>query len=281
MARQAGIGATLAVALAITAGTARAEGADRVLASVNGTDITLGHVAVMLDQLPAEYKALPDEVLFKGILDQLIQQTALAQSAEGKTNARDDVALENERRAYLSTVALRAAIDGAVTEDAIAAAYKERYAEAAPQTEYSAAHILVETEDEAKKLKADLDGGADFAELAKVHSKDPGSGAGGGDLGWFGLGMMIKPFEDAVVAMEPGQVSDPLQTQFGWHIIKLNETRLAAVPPLEDVREELAEGIEGAAVEALVADLTGAANIERKDEGIDPALMRDQTLFAN
>lgn len=281
MARQAGIGATLAVALAIAAGTARAEGADRVLASVNGTDITLGHVAVMLDQLPAEYKALPDEVLFKGILDQLIQQTALAQSAEGKTNARDDVALENERRAYLSTVALRAAIDGAVTEDAIAAAYKERYAEAAPQTEYSAAHILVETEDEAKKLKADLDGGADFAELAKVHSKDPGSGAGGGDLGWFGLGMMIKPFEDAVVAMEPGQVSDPLQTQFGWHIIKLNETRLAAVPPLEDVREELAEGIEGAAVEALVADLTGAANIERKDEGIDPALMRDQTLFAN
>lgn len=281
MARQAGIGATLAVALAITAGTARAEGADRVLASVNGTDITLGHVAVMLDQLPAEYKALPDEVLFKGILDQLIQQTALAQSAEGKTNARDAVALENERRAYLSTVALRAAIDGAVTEDAIAAAYKERYAEAAPQTEYSAAHILVETEDEAKKLKADLDGGADFAELAKVHSKDPGSGAGGGDLGWFGLGMMIKPFEDAVVAMEPGQVSDPLQTQFGWHIIKLNETRLAAVPPLEDVREELAEGIEGAAVEALVADLTGAANIERKDEGIDPALMRDQTLFAN
>ena len=281
MARQAGIGALVAVALAMGAGMARAAEAERVLATVNGTEITLGHVAVLLEQLPAEYQALPDEVLFKGLLEQVIQQTLLAQSVEGKTNARDAVAMENERRAYMATAAMRSAVDAAVTDDAIAAAYKERYAEAAPQTEYSAAHILVETEDEAKKLKTDLDGGADFAELAKVHSKDPGSGAGGGDLGWFGTGMMIKPFEDAVVAMEPGQVSDPLQTQFGWHIIKLNETRIAAVPPLEEVREELAEGIEGAAVEALVADLTAAAKIERKDEGIDPALMRDQTLFAN
>ncbi len=96
----------------------------------------------------------------------------------------------------------------AVTDEALQAAYDERFKDAAPQTEYNAAHILVQDEAKAKELKTQLDGGADFAELAKANSIDTGSGAMGGDLGWFGLGMMVKPFEDAVVAAEVGKVSD-------------------------------------------------------------------------
>ena len=160
MAKHARLGAAVALTLALAGTQAGAGEAEKVLATVNGTAITLGHVATMLEQLPAEYQALPDEVLYKGILEQLIQQTVLAQSVEGRTTARDDIAIENERRAYLATVAMRTAIDGAVTDDAIATLYKERYADAAPQTEYNAAHILVETEEEATKLKADLDGGS-------------------------------------------------------------------------------------------------------------------------
>lgn len=253
-------------------------GADAVVATVNGTNITLGHLIVLRANLPAQYQNLPDDVLFKGILNQLIQQTALAQSVEGKTTLRDKLAMENDQRGYLSGVALQGVADGAVTDEALQKAYDAKFA-AAPETkEYHAAHILVKTEEEAKDLKTQIDGGADFAELAKQHSSD-GAAAGGGDLGWFSQGMMVKPFEDAVLAMEVGQVSDPVQTQFGWHLIKLSETRIKAAPTLDDTREELAAEIEQATVEAHIKSITDAAKIERPGEGFDPALMREQSLL--
>ena len=253
-------------------------GADAVVATVNGTNITLGHLIVLRANLPAQYQNLPDDVLFKGILNQLIQQTALAQSVEGKTTLRDKLAMENDQRGYLSGVALQGVADGAVTDEALQKAYDAKFAAAPESKEYHAAHILVKTEEEAKDLKTQIDGGADFAELAKQHSSD-GAAAGGGDLGWFSQGMMVKPFEDAVLAMEVGQVSDPVQTQFGWHLIKLSETRIKAAPTLDDTREELAAEIEQATVEAHIKSITDAAKIERPGEGFDPALMREQSLL--
>lgn len=254
-------------------------GAETVVATVNGRDITLGHMIVLRDQLPAQYQALPDDTLFKGILDQLVQQSALEQSVEGSLALRDRLAIENDRRGYITGVALRAVVANAVTEDALKAAYDARFKDAAPSTEYSAAHILVETAEKAAELKAQIDGGADFAELARANSTDPGSGPNGGDLGWFGLGQMVKPFEDAVVALQPGQVSAPVQSQFGWHIVRLNETRAASIPSLDDMRAELANEIERAAVDAHIAAVTAAATITRPGEGIDPALLRDLTLL--
>lgn len=273
-----------ALALVLTAGLAPAQDtatpptAETVVATVNGTEITLGHMIVLRNALPPQYQALPDEVLFRGILDQLIQQTALAQSVEGTMTIRDRIAIENERRGYLAGSALRALVSAAVTDAALQAAYDARYKDAAPATEYNAAHILVPDEALANDLKSQIDGGADFAELARTHSIDPGSGGNGGGLGWFGLGMMVKPFEDAVVALEPGQVSAPVQSQFGWHIVKLLETREAAAPTFDDVRDELAGEIEGAAVEAHLKTLTDGATITRPGEGLDPALLRDQAL---
>ena len=147
-------------------------------------------------------------------------------------------------------------------------------------TRARARHILVETEEEAKALKAELDGGADFAALAKDKSTGP-SGPNGGDLGWFGLGMMVKPFEDAVLALEPGQVSDPIQTQFGWHVIKLNETRMAEIPSLDDSRAELEGDLRSKAVEARVVSLTDNATIEKMVEGIDKSVLRNTALLDN
>jgi peptidyl-prolyl cis-trans isomerase C len=135
----------------------------------------------------------------------------------------------------------------------------------------------VETEEQAKELKVQLDGGAAFADLARANSTDS-SAAGGGDLGWFGLGMMVKPFEDAVVALKPGEVSAPVQTQFGWHLILLAETRDAAAPPLDQVRGELAAELQRKAIEEHVAAVTAAATVTRT-EGIDPAVVRSETLF--
>jgi peptidyl-prolyl cis-trans isomerase C len=269
-----GLGLTLALG-----GPGRAEGetADTVVATVNGTDITLGNMIALGQSLPEQYQQLGDDVLFNGILEQLIQQTALAQTMEGKLTKRDTIMLENDRRAYVSGSALRSVVDGAVTDEAIQAAYDAKYMSATPATEYRASHILVADEQVAKDLKAQIDGGADFAELATANSTD-GSAAGGGDLGWFGLGMMVKPFEDTVVALKSGEVSAPVQTQFGWHLIKLVETRDAAAPTLDEVRAELASEIERKAIEDHLATLTAGATITRA-EGIDPALLRSQTLL--
>jgi len=185
-------------------------------------------------------------------------------------------------------VVIQGVIATAVTEEALQKAYDDRFKDAEPQKEYNAAHILVETEEKAKELKAQLDGGADFAELAKANSTDTGSGAQGGDLGWFaqggdlgwfGLGMMVKPFEDAVVGAEPGKVTDPVQSDFGWHLVLVKETRIAAQPTLDDMREELAAEIENKVVEAKLAELTGAAAVEKPGEKIDPALLKKTELI--
>jgi len=253
-------------------------GTAAVVATVNGTDITLGHMIVLRSSLPAQYQALPDDVLFKGILDQLVQQTALAQSVEKTISSRDMLTMENDRRGYLSGVALAAVVGGAVNDASLQAAYDTRYANAEQKKEFNAAHILVKTEEEALKLKADLDGGADFAELARANSSD-GAAANGGSLGWFSEGMMVAPFQDAVAAMDVGSVSAPVQTQFGWHLILLKETRIAEAPKLDEVRDELAGAIEQAAVEAHIAALTKDATIVRPGDGFDPALLRDQTLL--
>lgn len=277
-------GAALAAGLALPVLTAPvwaedALTADTVVATVNGTAITLGHMIIAREALPDQYKALPPDVLFKGILDQLVQQTALEQSMDGKLTRRDTLHLENEERGYVSARALEAVVRGAVTDAALQAAYDARFKDAAPQTEYNAAHILVADEAKAKELLAELEAGADFAELAKTNSTDTGSGAVGGDLGWFGLGMMVKPFEEAVVAAEVGKVAGPVQSDFGFHLILVKETRVAAQPTLDDIRDELATEIEQQAIEAHVTVVTAAAAVETPGEGIDPALLGDLSLL--
>jgi len=250
--------------------------ADTVVATVNGTDITLGHMQVLRAKLPAQYQKLPLDVLYKGILEQLVQQTALAQLSEPKMTLRDKLAIENDRRGYLSGLALADFANNVVTDAVLQKAYDAKYSEM--KKEYNAAHILVKTEEEANKIKAEIDGGADFAEMAKAHSSD-GAAANGGDLGWFSEGMMVKPFQDAVFAMEKGQVSAPVQTQFGWHLIQLKDTRIAKAPPLDEVRDKLATEIQQAAIQDHLKEVVAAAKIERPGDTMDPAILDAQTAL--
>ncbi|MHC9235558.1 peptidylprolyl isomerase [Pseudooceanicola sp. 502str34] len=257
---------------------AKAATADTVVATVNGVDITLGHMILVRAGLPAQYAQLPNDALFEGILQQLIQQTALSQGVD-EVPHRVELAMENEKRALMAGEAVTAYMETAITDDALQAAYEAQYGDAEPGTEYHAAHILVETEDEAKAIKEELDGGADFAALARDKSTGP-SGPTGGDLGWFSDGMMVKPFEDAVKGMEPGAVSDPVQTQFGWHVIKLEETRDKAAPTLDEVRDELTAQLQEEAVSAHIEEVTAAATIDRSGvEGIDPNTIADFGLL--
>ncbi|SDY35275.1 peptidyl-prolyl cis-trans isomerase C [Jannaschia faecimaris] len=251
--------------------------ADTVLATVNGTEITLGHVIALRERLPAQYQQLPDDVLYQGMLDQIIQQQILADAAE--TTKVTEVGLANEMRAYIASQELDRLAAQPVEEEAVQAAYDAEYGDAEAAPEFNASHILVETEEEAIALITSLDDGADFGELAREKSTGP-SGPNGGQLGWFGPGMMVPSFEQAVVDMEPGTVSAPVQTQFGWHVIKLNETRQQEIPALEQVRSELEELVRSAMVEAALAELTQAADVTREDVEVDPTMIRNQDLLS-
>jgi peptidyl-prolyl cis-trans isomerase C len=279
MTKRSGLWSALSL-VAVLSGPAFAEGesADTVVATVNGVTITLGHMIALRETLPAEYQSLPDDVLFKGIYEQLIQQEVLAQSIPD-LSPRALATIDNDKRGLVSGIAIEGIVKEAVTDAALQAAYDARFKDAKPQTEYNAAHILVATQEEADKLKADLAGGADFAELAKANSTDTGSGANGGDLGWFGLGMMVKPFEDAVVAAKVGEVTAPVQSEFGFHLILVKETRVADQPTLDQLRDELAAEVENTAINAKIEELTKGANVTRDGESLDPAILKNAGLI--
>jgi len=255
--------------------------ADTVVASVNGKEITVGHMIVARAALPQQYQQLEPEVLYNALLDQLIQQTALELSLDGKTPRRVSLQIENEMRSLMAAEVIEEVMGGAGGDEAVKAAYDAKYVGGSGVDEFSAAHILVETEEEANAIKADLDKGADFAKTAMLKSTGP-SGPGGGDLGWFGLGAMVPEFEAAIITLEPGQVSDPVKTQFGWHVILLNEKRQSAAPELESVRQELKDGLRQSAVEARIEELTAAATIERPEvEGLTPDMIQNLDLLEN
>ncbi|MGB3246146.1 MAG: peptidylprolyl isomerase [Sulfitobacter sp.] len=248
---------------------------DTVVATVNGTDITIGHMIVARATLPEQYQQLPDDILFTGILDQLIQQTALADTFEGDLPARATLSIENETRSLTAGEVVEKMMANEVSEAELQAAYDEAYANAEPEQEYNASHILVETEEEAQAIKAELEGGADFAALAREKSTGP-SGPSGGSLGWFGKGMMVPSFEAATVELEAGDISDPVQTQFGWHVILLNEVRSTEAPDIKDVREELEQQVRQTKVQTSIEAVTAAATVDKSGaEGIDATLLKN------
>lgn len=247
---------------------------DTVVAIVDGEEITVTHVLDIHRQLPDEYRNLPNDVLFQGILDQLVQQRVLAASL-GATPTWLDAAIENERASLLAGRAVADISAVEVAEADIQAAYEARFA--ALGDEFNASHILVATEEEALALVTQLEGGAEFAALAQEFSTGP-SGPRGGELGWFGAGMMVAPFEEAVAALETGGISGPVQTQFGWHVIKLNETRPVTPPPLDDVRGDLEGQIRSERLQARMAELLDAEDVTRIP-GINPDVLTELNIF--
>ncbi|MEY3004791.1 MAG: hypothetical protein RLZZ491_1967 [Pseudomonadota bacterium] len=271
--------AALSALLALPVAAQDDVGAATVLATVDGTDITLGHVISMVRLLPPEYQGLPDNVLFDGLLEQLVQQQVLASLAERDLGWLEQLGLENERRAFLAATLLDRIGNEPISDAALQAEFDAQFGSAGPVTEYNANHILVQTQADAEAVIAALAEGADFAQLAQERSIGP-SGPNGGALGWFTAGMMVPSFEEAVFALAVGEVSPPVETQFGWHVIVLNETREQAPPTLDDVRAELEDGLRRARVEAAIEEMTQAATIARPEIQIDPSVIRDLDLLA-
>ncbi|ANT60602.1 peptidylprolyl isomerase [Salipiger sp. CCB-MM3] len=257
-----------------------APSAETVVATVNGQDITLGEMLIIRASLPDQYQQLGDDVLWSGILDQLVQQEVLAQDEKAVETNRVKLSMATEHRTLMAAETVSAVAEAAVTDEAIQAAYDAQYADADQGQEFNASHILVESEDEAKAIIEELQGGADFAEVAKEKSTGP-SGPNGGELGWFSAGMMVEPFQAAVEKMEPGAITEaPVQTQFGWHVIKLNETRAKEAPALDEVRDQIAQQVQQEAVKAYMDDAIAGAEITRTEAGeIDPSVLSNFELL--
>lgn len=268
---------SIAVMMATVAPAQDAPTAETVLATVNGQDITVGHVIALTKRLPEQYQQLDDENLYKGVLDQLIQQTALSTGVD-VTKKAIAVAIENETRALLASETLTQIENDAVTDELVQAEYDKTIGAAPATTEYKASHILVETEEEAKELVQLLKDGADFAATAKEKSTGP-SGPNGGDLGWMAKGRTVPEFENAMIALEAGEISDPVQSQFGWHIINLIETREAPKPTLDDVRAEIEDQMKTDAVAAYMENIESEADIKRVEIEIDPSIIRNTELL--
>ena len=248
-----------------------------VLVSVNGEDITVGNIISFQSRLSDQYQSMEDSVLFDGILKQLIQQTILSQ----KVNIHSDrikYALENQTRAFLSTELVGKLSEIEVIESEIESLYVKFSTDIERKKEYNASHILVETETEAEELLLSLKNGADFSELAKTYSTGP-SGAQGGNLGWFGQGAMVPTFENAVIKLKIDELSVPVQTQFGWHLIKLNDVRKTPVPTIAEVRKELITEIKKKKIDFEMSKIIDSADVIYSDLEIDPKIIREVSML--
>lgn len=262
---------TFALAISVAANSPLLAQDSKVIANVDGVEITAADLEQANLRLGQQFSRFPEAERKARVLDALIDFTVLAKKAEEESIDKEaDVErmLEFLRRQALHNAYFRKKIQNLVTDEAIKQRYEKQIAEAEPQKEVHARHILVKTEEEARKIIEELKGGADFIELAKEKSTGP-SGPQGGDLGFFGKGRMVPEFEQAAFAMNTGEFSsEPVKTQFGFHVLKVDATRDVEPPKLEQLKQQLEQVL----LSEAYSEAMKSARAERKIEVLDPAL---------
>ncbi len=240
--------------------------AAKTLVTVNGTKIDSQMFDTFLQAVTGKPAAEATKEQRDALLDQLVNMTLAAQAAEKEGLAKNpDVAARiNLLRTQILAEAAsdKYAKAHPVSDDEIKAEYDMQVA--MMPKEYKARHILVETEDAAKAVIKDLEAGGDFAKIAKAQSKDPGSAANGGDLGWFSGQSMVKPFSDALATLEKGATTKaPVQTQYGWHVIQLEDTRSSEAPAYDDVKEQVKMLAQRKKLQTYLDELRKTAKIQK------------------
>jgi peptidyl-prolyl cis-trans isomerase C len=244
-----------------------APAADQVLARVNGQDIRQSDLEAEMRRLPDELRSVPPQMLQPLLLDQMITQKALVAAARTQGLDRDPEVVARLRRAEdetLTQALLLREVQPLLTDEALRARFQREVTARPPEEEIRARHILVPTEQEARAALAEVRRpGADFAEVARRRSTGPGAREGG-DLGFFKRGDMIPDFEAVAFTLRPGQVADnPVRTQFGWHVIKVEERRPVPTPSYDESREQLRQQAFEEGVNAAVERIRNAATVER------------------
>lgn len=248
---------------------------DTVVATVAGESITEADLAFAAEDLQQELAQMPPADRKAFLLTVLIDMKVMAKAARDAQMDQTDIF--KRRLAYLEERALRRAffaeqIASKVTDEAIQTAYNELVAGFEPQEEVHARHILVASQEDAEAIKAELANGKPFEVLAMEKSTDPSAAQNGGDLGFFQRGQMVKPFEDAAFSLNVGEVSDPIESQFGWHVIRLEEKRQSTPPTLDQLRPQLQQQVMFQAFEDSVGVLKDGLQIDIPDAALAAAV---------
>src|SRR5262245_58443189 len=259
--------AALALPLVLSV-PACAQSSDPVVAKVNGVEIKASDLAIAEEEIGQNLPPLPPEGKRDYLVRYVSDMILVAKAAEDKKVA-DDAEFKRRltylRNKLLMESLLHAEAKAAVTDAAMKQVYDDATKQMSGEQEVRARHILVETEDEAKAVAAELKKGTDFAELAKQKSKDPGAAAEGGDLGYFTKEQMVPEFSETAFKLDKGQLSDPVKSQFGWHIIRVEDKRERPVPSFEQVKDQIQTFVMRRAQSEMITKLREGAKIERLD----------------
>jgi peptidyl-prolyl cis-trans isomerase C len=250
-----------------------ASGPDPVIARVNGVDVKQSDLALAEEDVGADMQTVSPDAKRDHLISYLADIIMVTQAAD-KKNVADNPDFKRRlaflRNKLLMGYELQEETKAAITDEALRQTYEDAVKSVGGQEEVHARHILVEKEDEAKAILEQLKGGADFATLAKEKSKDPGA-AEGGDLGYFSKEQMVPEFAEVAFKMYPGQLSNPVKTQFGWHIIKLEDKRTKQPPEFEKVKDQIEQFLARKAQTEFITKLRQTAKIERLDKQGEPS----------
>jgi peptidyl-prolyl cis-trans isomerase C len=270
------VSASACLGLVLLSGLAMVEGGqaqaeDAVLAKLNGKEIRESDLKLVEAEVGPEIANLPPANRRRLMLEFLIEMQIFADAADAASLASGP---EFEKRlAYWTTRAKRdayydSAIKGSVSDGLAKGIYDDKVKMIPPEDEVNARHILVDTEEKAKEVFEKIGQGEAFDKLAEVYSNDPGSKADGGNLGYFAKGQMVKEFEDAAFALKKGEVSKPIKSKFGWHVIKVEDRRVKPLPTFEEVKPQIVHSVVQQKSQQVATELRGKANIEYVDSEI-------------
>jgi peptidyl-prolyl cis-trans isomerase C len=271
--------AALAALTVAWLGSAGADAQDKIIAKVDGKAITETDMKLAEAEIGSDLGSLPEGIKRRVLAEYLIENQLFAQAAERQklgSGAAFDERLQYWRRRALRDAFFEKSVRDAVNEADAKKFYDQQVSTLKPEEEVRARHILVDSKEKARELYEKIQHGADFAELAKEHSKDPGSKDRGGDLGFFGRGQMIPQFEEAAFALKKGEVSQPVETQFGWHILRVDERRQRPTPPFDAVKDRIRAAMIHQKAQEIAADLRGKAQIEYIDSEIKKSVEEER-----
>ncbi len=260
--------------LALLMSLAPVSAQDGVVARVNGKTITEADMRLAEAEIGTDIGNLPPDQRRRVLAEYLIENQLFADAAETAKLASGpafDERLTYWRRRALRDAYFEKGVKSAISDEEARKFYDQQVSGLKPEPEVRARHILVEDELKAKEIFEKIAHGADFAKMAKEHSKDPGSREDGGDLGYFGRGQMVPVFEETAFKMQKGDVSQPVQSQFGWHLIKLEDRRDRRAPAYDSVKERISAALVHRKAQEVAGELRGKANVEFFDAALKAA----------
>ena len=242
--------------------------ADTPFIEVNGKIIKFGSAIIAFSKIRQTNREFDQKTIFSQIVQQLVNEELLSQKID-KENKLTLLALEHEKRSAKAAQMVSKILKNFPNDKLLNSAYQNLTEQFKNALEYNASHILVKEEDQAKSILVDLKGGKTFEEMAKEYSIGP-TGKDGGKLNWFDLNSMVPEFSTALMVLSEGDISQPVKTKFGWHLIKLNQTREKQIPELKDVKPQLVQNLRQKKINDYLNSLTENSEIEFLGKDINP-----------